>query len=60
MDLVQYVMEECEHLDFKGLMTIGQLGHSYEEHGPNPDFLVSVIYSLAVFLTRLYCVMAAH
>ncbi|XP_064382917.1 pyridoxal phosphate homeostasis protein-like isoform X2 [Halichondria panicea] len=39
VDLVQYVMENCENLDFKGLMTIGQMGHSYDERGSNPDFL---------------------
>ena len=39
-DLVQFVIEDCEHLDFRGLMTIGRLGHVPEEHGPNPDFLV--------------------
>jgi uncharacterized pyridoxal phosphate-containing UPF0001 family protein len=37
---VQYVMEECHHLSFAGLMTIGRMNHQHQIHGPNPDFTV--------------------
>ncbi len=54
VDLVQYVMENCENLDFKGLMTIGQMGHSYDERGSNPDFLVSFSEFLVLWRKELY------
>ena len=40
LDLVEYIREECEHLHFAGLMTIGRMNHQHQIHGPNPDFTV--------------------
>ena len=40
LDLVQYVKEECDHLSFGGLMTIGRMNHQPDVNGPNPDFMV--------------------
>lgn len=37
-DLVRFVLENCEHLKFQGLMAIGQYYYNVE-NGPNPDFL---------------------
>lgn len=37
-ELVKFILENCEHLKFKGLMTIGQYYYDVE-NGPNPDFL---------------------
>ena len=41
-----HIVDNCSNLEFVGLMTIGELGHSLasaqrieEEGGPNPDFL---------------------
>ncbi|CAG9569543.1 unnamed protein product [Danaus chrysippus] len=36
--LVEHVIKNCENLDFKGLMTIGQYDYDVSQ-GPNPDFL---------------------
>ena len=35
--LVKHIMESCDSLEFRGVMTIGQMGHDYST-GPNPDF----------------------
>lgn len=40
LDLVQYIRDECEHLHFAGLMTIGRMNHQHQIHGPNPDFML--------------------
>lgn len=40
-DLIRYLLEECPHLDFHGLMTVGKFGHS-PKLKPNPDFAVSI------------------
>lgn len=39
IDLVKYVTTQCDQLEFKGLMTIGPLGHEVTVSGPNPGFL---------------------
>lgn len=36
--LVKYILENCKHLEFMGLMTIGVYGYDVSK-GPNPDFL---------------------
>ncbi|KAK2588645.1 hypothetical protein KPH14_006411 [Odynerus spinipes] len=36
--LVKYILENCKHLEFMGLMTIGIYGYDISK-GPNPDFL---------------------
>lgn len=38
--LARFIVTECPHLTFQGLMTVGRQGHPLEE-GPNPDFQVS-------------------
>lgn len=38
IDLYRHIMEKCQHLTPKGLMTIGKFGYDYSL-GPNPDFL---------------------
>ncbi|XP_032523352.2 pyridoxal phosphate homeostasis protein [Danaus plexippus] len=38
VSLVEHVIKNCENLDFKGLMTIGQYDYDITK-GPNPDFL---------------------
>lgn len=35
--LARFIVTECPHLTFQGLMTVGRQGHPLEE-GPNPDF----------------------
>ena len=35
--LVKHITDQCIHLKFCGLMTIGSVGHDYTA-GPNPDF----------------------
>lgn len=42
LELVQYIREECSHLNFAGLMTIGKMNHQADVSGPNPDFVVCV------------------
>ncbi|CAG8441336.1 3126_t:CDS:2 [Ambispora gerdemannii] len=37
--LVKYIRENCENLDFSGIMTIGALGHDTATDGLNPDFI---------------------
>lgn len=37
-DVSKYVLNECEHLNFSGLMTIGKFGYDLSL-GPNPDFI---------------------
>ena len=41
--LVKFVREQCPHLEFSGLMTIGSAdaSHSAQEEQRNPDFDVS-------------------
>ncbi|CAB3223027.1 unnamed protein product [Arctia plantaginis] len=36
--LVEHVLKNCENLDFKGLMTIGEYDYDVSR-GPNPDFI---------------------
>ena len=36
---VEHVRNNCPGLEFRGLMTIGRMGHDYAT-GPNPDFEV--------------------
>ncbi|XP_054002663.1 pyridoxal phosphate homeostasis protein isoform X2 [Hylaeus anthracinus] len=36
--LVKYIIDNCENLEFIGLMTIGKYGYDIA-NGPNPDFL---------------------
>ena len=50
MNLIQYILEDCGHLDFRGFMTIGRLGHCYKEDGPNPDFLVRLTSTVRNFI----------
>lgn len=40
--LVQYILQECPHLEFSGLMTIGSAVSSFsaQEQQKNPDFEV--------------------
>lgn len=40
VDLARYVLKDCPHLEFCGLMTIGRIGHDSTHQGPNPDFAV--------------------
>jgi uncharacterized pyridoxal phosphate-containing UPF0001 family protein len=42
VSLVKYVRDECPHLEFTGLMTIGAAAasHSATENQKNPDFEV--------------------
>jgi len=44
---VKYIREECPHLEFSGLMTIGSAtaSHSAREEQRNPDFEVIPIWS---------------
>jgi len=37
LPLVKHILDNCGHLVFCGLMTIGKSGHDYM-NGPNPDF----------------------
>lgn len=37
-EIVRHICEKCEHLEFRGIMTIGKIGHDYSS-GPNPDFV---------------------
>lgn len=48
--LVKYIREQCPHLEFSGLMTIGSAAasHSAAEQHKNPDFEVYV--SLLAFI----------
>ena len=39
-DIAQHIMQNCNNLNFSGLMTIGKFGHDYCV-GPNPDYIVS-------------------
>ena len=39
-DIAQHIVENCNNLNFSGVMTIGKFGHDYST-GPNPDFSVS-------------------
>lgn len=41
VDVVDYILRECPHLDFQGLMTIGRIGHE-PKNGKNPDFAALV------------------
>lgn len=36
--LVKYILENCKHLEFMGIMTIGVYNYDISK-GPNPDFL---------------------
>jgi uncharacterized pyridoxal phosphate-containing UPF0001 family protein len=40
VNLVKYIRDECPHLEFSGLMTIGSAmaSHSAQEEQRNPDF----------------------
>ena len=40
MDLVEYIHNDCDQLQFAGLMTIGRLNPLHHISGPNPDFEV--------------------
>lgn len=40
MELVHYIKEDCVHLSFDGLMTIGRMNHHPDVSGPNPNFVV--------------------
>lgn len=37
-EISKYVINECENLNFSGLMTIGKFGYDLSQ-GPNPDFV---------------------
>ncbi|VVD03066.1 unnamed protein product [Leptidea sinapis] len=37
--IVKHVLEKCQNLNFKGLMTIGQYDYDVSK-GPNPDFIL--------------------
>lgn len=55
--LSKYVIEECSHLHFLGLMTIGKFGHNLLE-GPNPDFLVNKFILIhLLFYVFIMCLM---
>ena len=41
VEIVKHIAENCEHLEFKGIMTIGRIGHDYS-CGANPDFVCLV------------------
>lgn len=40
LDLVKYIQNDCHHLSFAGLMTIGKMSHEPGLPTPNPDFIV--------------------
>ena len=40
-EIVRHILEKCESLEFRGIMTIGKIGHDYSS-GANPDFVCSV------------------
>ena len=40
-DLVQYLVDDCSHLELAGIMTVGRINH-FPTQGPNPDFTVSL------------------
>ena len=40
-EIVRHVLEKCENLEFRGIMTIGKIGHDYRS-GVNPDFVCLV------------------
>jgi len=49
---VKYIREECPHLEFSGLMTIGSAtaSHSAQEEQRNPDFEVIPIWSVVLIV----------
>lgn len=50
--LVKYIREECPHLEFSGLMTIGSAmaSHSAQEEERNPDFDVIRPWSVVLIV----------
>ena len=54
MELVNYVKEDCAHLSFDGLMTIGRMNHHPGVSGPNPDFVV-IMYICVVWCIYVWC-----
>ena len=40
-DIVRHILEKCDSLEFRGIMTIGRIGHDYSS-GANPDFVCLV------------------
>lgn len=48
MELVHYVKQDCAHLCFGGLMTIGRMNHHPDVSGPNPDFVVMMSFVLYI------------
>ena len=46
LELVHYVKEDCAHLSFDGLMTIGRMNHHPDVSGPNPDFVVMYVWCM--------------
>jgi uncharacterized pyridoxal phosphate-containing UPF0001 family protein len=39
--VVRHILEKCDSLEFRGIMTIGRIGHDYSS-GANPDFVCLV------------------
>ena len=40
-EIVRHVLDKCDSLEFRGIMTIGRIGHDYSS-GANPDFVCLV------------------
>ena len=40
-EIVRHILEKCDSLEFRGIMTIGKIGHDYSS-GANPDFVCLV------------------
>ena len=38
---MRHILEKCDGLEFRGIMTIGKIGHDYSS-GANPDFVCLV------------------
>ena len=38
-EIMRHILEKCENLEFRGIMTIGRIGHDYSS-GDNPDFII--------------------
>ena len=60
LTLVKYINEECPHLQFTGLMTIGSASssHAAEEEQRNPDF--EVFSTSHLKLIRFYFTLALN
>ena len=48
LDLAEYIKNECDHLSFAGLMTIGRMKQQPDSIQPNSDFIVRQSMTLSV------------